>query len=258
MMKRVSSTTLGLSLAAALAVLAPAAHADAQVVRISGSDTRNTVNFNLGYFALRGIDSRDDEDVLLVNLIGPPDGRDPFFQVLAFEMDDFNSWTFGGEWLYGITSHIEIGAGINYYSKGVPSIYRDVQDSDGTEIFQELKLRVVPMVASVRFLPIGRGSVEPYFGAGIGFFNWHYSEAGEFVDTATSEIFTARYSKSGYATGPVIMGGVRGVVDDAWTIGGEIRWQHALGDTDFEESGLVGRKIDLGGWTTNFTVGFRF
>ena len=258
MMKRVCSTSLGLSLAAALAVLAPAATADAQVVRISGSDTRNTVNFNLGYFALRGIDSRDEEDVLLVNLVGPPDGRDPFFEVLAFELDDFNGVTFGGEWLYGITENIEIGAGISYYSKDVPSVYRDVVDSDGTEIFQELSLRVVPMVASVRFLPIGRGSVEPYFGAGVGFFNWRYSEAGEFVDTATSEIFTSRYSKSGYAVGPVIMGGVRGVVDDAWTIGGEIRWQQALGDTDFEESGLVGRKVDLGGWTTNFTVGFRF
>ena len=258
MMKRVCSTSLGLSLAAALAVIAPAATADAQVVRISGSDARNTVNFNLGYFNLRGLDSRDEEDVLLVNLIGPPDGRDPFFQTLLFEVDDFNNWTFGGEWLYAVTDHIEVGGGISYYSKDVPSIYADVTDSDGTEIFQELSLRVVPMVASVRFLPAGRGSVEPYVGAGVGFFNWRYSEVGEFVDTATNEIFTSRYSKSGYAVGPVIMGGLRGVVDDAWTIGGEIRWQHALGDTDFEESGLVGRKIDLGGWTANFTVGFRF
>jgi outer membrane protein W len=258
MMKRVCSTSLGLSLAAALAVLAPAAPADAQVVRISGSDARNTVNFNLGYFSLRGLDSRDEEDVLLVNLIGPPDGRDPFFQPLLFEIDDFNNWTFGGEWLYALTNNIEVGGGISYYSKDVGSIYANVTDSDGTEIFQELSLRVVPMVASVRFLPIGRGSVEPYIGAGVGFFNWRYSETGEFVDTLTNEIFTARYSKSGYAVGPVVMGGVRGVVDDAWTVGGEFRWQNALGDTDFEESGLVGRKIDLGGWNFNFTVGFRF
>ena len=30
---------------------------------------------------------------------------------------------------------------------------------------------------------VGRGGVEPYVGAGIGVFNWRYSEVGEFVDT---------------------------------------------------------------------------
>jgi outer membrane protein W len=245
-------------LAVAAAVLAPAVPADAQVIQISGSDARHTVNFNLGYFSPRGEDSRVDEDVLLVNLIGPPDGRDPFFQVLAFEIDDFNGATFGGEWLYAITDNLEAGAGINFYQKTVPSVYRDLEDSDGSEIAQDLKLRIIPMVASVRFLPIGRGSVEPYIGAGIGFFNWRYSESGEFVDTETFDIFPARYTKSGNAVGPVIIAGVRGVVEDVWTVGGEFRWQRAEGDTDFEESGLVGRKIDLGGWNLNFTLGFRF
>lgn len=258
MLKRICLKCIGVFLAAGLAVVVPATPADAQIIQISGSDARNTINFNLGYFSLRGEDSRVDEDVLLVNLIGPPDDRDPFFEVLAFEVDDFNGATFGGEWLYAITENLEAGAGINFYQKTVPSVYRDLVDVDGTEIAQDLKLRVIPMVASVRFLPAGRGSVEPYIGAGIGFFNWRYSESGEFVDTATLEIFTNRYTKSGNAVGPVIVAGLRGVVEDVWTVGGEFRWQRAEGDTDREESGLVGDKIDLGGWNLNFTLGFRF
>lgn len=258
MINRICLKSMGAFLAAALAALVPATSAEAQVIRVSGSDARNTVNFNLGYFGLKGLDSRHEEDVLLVNLIGPPDGRDPFFEVLAFEIDDFNGVTFGGEWLYAITENLEAGAGINFHQKDVLSVYRDLEDSDGSEIAQELSLRTVPIVASLRFLPVGRGSIEPYVGAGIGFFNWRYSETGEFVDTATLDIFTARYSKSGYAVGPVIVAGLRGVVEDVWTVGGEFRWQSAEGDTDRLDSGLVGDKIDLGGWNLNFTLGFRF
>ena len=56
----------------------------------------------------------------------------------------------------------------------------------------------------------------------------------------------------------VSIAGLRGVVEDVWTVGGEFRWQSAEGDTDRLDSGLVGDKIDLGGWNLNFTFGFRF
>ena len=65
----------------------------------------------------------------------------------------------------------------------VHSVYDQKVRDDGREIEQDLKLRIVPLSATVRFLPIGRGGVEPYVGAGIGAFNWHYSEVGEFIDT---------------------------------------------------------------------------
>ena len=44
---------------------------------------------------------------------------------LAFEIGDFNGFTFGGEWLYGIGDYIEAGVGVGYYQKTVPSLYRD-------------------------------------------------------------------------------------------------------------------------------------
>ena len=57
----------------------------------------------------------------------------------------------------------------------MPSVYAASVNANGSEIEQELKLRIVPLTATVRFLPIGHGSVEPYVGAGIGAFNWRYS-----------------------------------------------------------------------------------
>jgi hypothetical protein len=51
---------------------------------------------------------------------------------------------------------------------------------------------------------------------------------------------------------------VRFPVADVFLIGGELRYQKAEGDIDVAESGLLGEKIDLGGWTTSLTMHLRF
>lgn len=231
----------GLGILAALVVLAPAPAA-AQIYQV---EPNQAIGLNLGYFAVRGEDSRTDGDVLFADL-----------DSLAFEVDDFNSVTFGGEWLFGITDFVEGGLGAGFYQRGVDSVYRRLTHADGAEIEQELKLRIIPLTATVRFLPLGRGAVQPYVGAGIGLFNWRYSETGEFVGT-DDFIFRNRYIDSGNSVGPVILGGVRAPLADVWMIGGEIRYQKAEGEID-PESDLLGDKIDLGGWTTSFTVHLRF
>jgi opacity protein-like surface antigen len=128
---------------------------------------------------------------------------------------------------------------------------------DGREIAQTLRLRVVPMHATIRFLPVGRGGVEPYVGAGVGVFNWRYSETGEFVDVFDYSIFPGRFSASGTTAGPVVLGGIRFPVGDVWLIGGELRYQRAEGDVA-AASELLGDRFDLSGWTTSLTVHFRF
>jgi opacity protein-like surface antigen len=238
------------SVVAALVLLVGglAAPANAQVVQVTRADARNLVGFNLGYFMVKGEDGRVDDDVLLANL-----------DDLAFEVDDFNGWTFGGEWLYGVSNFLETGVGVGYYQRTVPSVYRDFVNDNGSEIAQDLKLRIVPISATIRFLPIGRGAaVEPYIGGGIGFFNWRYSESGEFVDFSDGTIFREQYKASGTAVGPVIVAGLRIPVGDALTAGFEYKWQKAEGDTNPAESELLGSRIALGGNTFGFTIHFRF
>ncbi|HSC26751.1 MAG TPA: hypothetical protein VLD67_05730, partial [Vicinamibacterales bacterium] len=127
------------------------------------------------------------------------------------------------------------------------------------EIVQDLKLRIVPITGTIRFLPIGRrAAVVPYVGGGIGVFSWRYSETGEFIDFTDNSIFRDQFTSTGTDVGPVILGGLRAAVGDAAWIGGEIRWQQADGNTGGLPEGFLGEKIDLGGWTTSFTVHFRF
>jgi outer membrane protein W len=225
-----------------------AAPGSANAQQIRRVEPRQSIGFNLGYFALRSVDSREDGDVLLANLPS-----------LVFEVDDFNFVTFGGEWTFALNDYLEGALGANYYQRTVPSVYWDVTHENDAEIAQDLKLRIVPLTATMKFLPLGRSAIQPYVGGGIGLFNWHYSEVGEFVDFSDNTIFQARYVSNGNAVGPVIMAGIRGAVDDVWLVGGEIRWQKATGDLDLSQGFVAGAdKIDLGGWTTSFTVNLRF
>jgi opacity protein-like surface antigen len=223
--------------------------ASAQIVQVTRADARHSVGFNLGYFMVKSEDGRpdrcftgdDDCDTLVANLRA----TDPLF----FEIKDFNSVTFGGEWLYAVSDYIESGVSVGFYRRTVPSIYDELVKPSGAEIQQDLKLRMIPITATVRFLPAGRGGpVEPYVGGGVGFINWRYSESGEFVDSSDGTTFV----------GPVLLGGVRFPAGELMTVGAELRWQKAEGDTNSVESQLLGNKIDLGGTSINFTFHIRF
>jgi hypothetical protein len=216
----------------------------AAVMTPAMASAQQSVNFTIGGFVPRGVDSRDSNDVLVKNL-----------DFLAFNIKDFNGVTFGGEWLAGLGDLFEAGLGVGYYQRSTPAVYLNFVNANGTEIEQDLKLRVVPFTATIRFLPLGHHGVEPYIGAGVGVFNWRYSESGQFLATDNS-IFRDTFVGSGTSTGPVILGGVR-VPVGAWGVGGEIRYQSAKGDLPADQD-FSGSKIDLGGFTYNFMIHVRF
>jgi len=235
------------AVAALMAILSPAT-AQAQITRVTGSDTRQSFGVNLGAFFPKGEDSRVDNDVLFTNL-----------DSLLFDIDDFTGFSFSGEYLFAITNNFEVGAEAGFYQETVTSIYRNFVNIDNTEIEQDLKLRIVPLTASIRFLPLGRGAaVQPYIGIGASLLNWRYSETGEFVDFSDGSVFHEKYVAKGNTFAPVVIGGVRFPIADIWTIGGEVRYQSADGDTGGRAAGFLDDKIDLGGWTANFNVHIRF
>jgi len=244
MMKR-----LGTALAVILLLVPASAHAQIRQVGSSSSNGGNsTVNFTIGYFALKGLESRVDEDVLLNDLQN--------FHPLLFEIKDFNSATFGAEYLFAAGSNFEAGVGVGFSQRTAPSVYADLTRPGNVEIEQELKLRQVPVSFTGRFLLLPRGSaVEPYIGAGVVAIRYRYSEVGDFIDNSL-EIFPARYVAKGVAVGPTVLGGIRAPVSN-WTVGGEVRWQKAEGKKLLDE-GFLGDRLDLGGWHANFTFGVRF
>ena len=204
-----------------------------------------TLNFTLGYFTPLGFDARDPDDVLNANST-----------YLLFDIKDFNGASVGGEWLVPFGRHVEGGIGVSFSRRTVPSIYLDFVDPNGTEVDQDLRLRLVPLAFTIRLIPTDpRSPVQPYIGAGVGIINWRYSESGEFIDFgAGNVIFRDSYVKTGSKAGPVALGGIR-FVGDTGSAGFEIRYQKALGDLDVN---FAAPKIDLGGWTYNFTAGVRF
>lgn len=204
-------------------------------------------NFSLGYFAVRGEDARVDGDVLIEN-------RD----IYLFDFSDFNTVSLGAEYLVGLGEFLEAGAGVGYTSRSVDTIYADFERPDGSEIEQQLKLRIVPISATVRVLPFGRsGAIVPYVGGGIGIYAWRYVEAGDFINfTAPGmPIFRERYVETGTSIGPVAVFGARVPVGRG-TIGGEVRYQKAEGDLDTRD--FLAPKIDLGGFHYVVTFGVRF
>ena len=176
---------------------------------------------------------------------------------LLFEIEDFNSALFGGEYLFGIGRHIEAGVGVGYSQRTVPTrLCATSRIADDTEIEQELKLRQVPVTFTGRFLLLPRGSaVEPYVGAGLVAIRYRYSEIGEFVAGPRRHLPGA-LRRGGVAVGPTVLAGLRAPFEN-WTVGGEVRWQKAEGK-DLFDRGIPRRPLDLGGWTANFTFGVRF
>jgi outer membrane protein W len=207
---------------------------------------QQSLNFYFGGFVPTGEDGRDSDDVLWNNL-----------DFLSFDIKDFNGATVGAEYLVGLNEFIDAGLGVGVYSQSVPSVYADLVHDDGSEIEQDLKLRMVPFTATVRFLPLGRsGVIEPYIGAGVTIINWRYSESGEFVDFNDGSTFRDNFVGKGTSTGPVVLGGVRLPLGN-WGIGGEIRWQDAKGDLP-TDLGFAGDTVDLGGWNYLATINVRF
>jgi hypothetical protein len=211
----------------------------------AASFAQQSVTFSIGGFVPKGFDARDPNDQILDDST-----------YLAFRMSDFNGATIGGEYVVGIGRWFDAGLGINWYNSSVPSVYNDVINSNGSEIDQTLKLRMVPFTATFRLLPLGRSAgIKPYIGGGVAIVNWKYTESGEFVDFTDGSIFSAQYVGSGTATGPMFVGGAT-VPFGSWGLGGEIRYQHVEGDLPADQFLLP--KIDLGGWSYVATVSVHF
>jgi hypothetical protein len=258
MVRHLTRTTLF-----ALAFVLVASTASAQIVQ--------SVSFGVGGVFPRGADSRVSGDVWVANLNQPQiDGLPPgITSSLDFEIKDFRGMTLFGEWNVGFGDRLEVGVGGSYYRRTVHSLYRDLEHGERPQrplIEQDLRLRVVPISAVVRFLPFGRPSeFQPYVGAGIGILNFRYTEAGEFVDPVTLDIFDNRiaplepFVAKGTTAGPILLGGIRMPLGgDIYAFTLEGRYQWGSGDTGGAAAEFLGDRIDLGGGSLNFGFLIRF
>lgn len=215
------------------------------VVSAAPASAQQSITFQLGAFLPKAEDSRTAGDVLVVNR-----------QYLVFNVSDFNGFTTGGEWAIGLGEFFEAGVGVGYFQETVPTVYDAWVNSDGSEIQQDLRLRIVPVTVVARILPLGnKRAFQPYVGGGLGIYSWKYSETGEFVDFYDNSIYRTSYVQSGTSVGPVAVFGARGRLSRSFTLGMEVRLQ--WGQADLSQD-FLGDKLDLGGTSILSTFTYRF
>jgi hypothetical protein len=209
------------------------------------ASAQQSLNLYLGGFVPTSLYSRSN-DVLVRDL-----------DFLDYRFDRFTGPTFGGEWLIGLGDIFDAGLGVGFYQRTVPAVDAYFVNANGSEVVSNLKLRIVPFTATFRVLPFGHNApIQPYLGAGVGVFDWRYSESGQFVDPTDRSIFSGTFVGSGTATGPVVLGGVRVPIGPT-AVGFEARYQSAKGSLPSNQD-FSARKIDLGGMNYLFTFNIRF
>src|SRR5437763_6963348 len=137
-MLRLTIRVSGLMLVAAL-VAAPVSAQIVQSLQISG-----------GAFIPRSYSGRVDHDVLVTDLDTLDFTRCSSENFESCISKEFTGGQLSGEWLVAFGDHVEIGAGVGFYRRGTPSAYLDYGKPNGSDIVQDLNLRIVPVSGVVR------------------------------------------------------------------------------------------------------------
>jgi hypothetical protein len=200
-------------------------------IALPGSASASGLELRIGGFLPRG-DSNLFDDV---------------DELFAVRPRDFNGLTGGIEYSLGMGDRLELGFHLDGYGRTVASAYRDFEREDGSPILQELQLTIVPLGATVRFLPAGRRArISPYVAAGADIFFYKYEEEGEFIDFFTDdlEIGVDAFQSEGAAAGFHVAAGLRVPVSHDFSMTGEVRYQQArtrmtddFGQNDLDLSG---------------------
>ena len=198
---------------------------------------------------------------LRLGAFGPRGESDLFSDVnelFGAEPSDFIGFTGGLEYGIGLGSRVEIGFHLDAYGRRISTEYLDYEHADGFPIQQQLQLAIVPIGATVRFLPAGRRArVSPYLAAGGGVYIYEYEEEGEFIDFFTEdlEVGVDAFVSSGAALGFHAAGGLRVALNHDFSLTGEVRYQWAEADMDgdFDQN-----RIDLGGTSVTLGIHLRF
>lgn len=201
----------------------------------------NSFTVRLGYLSPRGDSRLWSENVTTFDYV----------------VNDFGGFFGGAEFDLELNEYLDIAMGVDGYSRSVASRYRDFVRDDGSEVLQDVSLRVVPVTFGVRFLPIGKFHVLlPYVAGGLGLYPFEYREQGEFIDFDTAEIFGATYFDRGVGMGGYVAAGLEASLTPSFSVGGEFR-RHFVSARHGGDFGSYG-DFDLDARQLSFGFTFRF
>jgi hypothetical protein len=218
-----------------------------------------SLDFRLGgFFPRADTGSRTENNFDLfkdVSTLYTRDGRD-------IKKSDWAGFSGGAQYNFKIARYVELGVGIDGYSRTFDTEYRDYERDNGRPIRQTLKLDIVPISAEVRFTTTRRyARVAPFVGIGADLFYWKYEEFGDFVNfrDATLPVKEDSFISDGVTPGFHVSGGIRfGITDDIGVVAqGRHQWGSSNMGKGFRDD-FPDNKLDLTGWTATIGVNFRF
>jgi len=173
---------------------------------------------------------------------------------------DWDGWTFGAAYFAKVANGIELGVSVDGYDKQLDTSYREfLNDDTGSEIFQSLRLTIVPVGVAVRLTPTSRRGITPYLEVGADAIWYKYEEFGEFIDfhaaPGDDDIVADSFLSDGWGYGFHVAGGLKVPINRDFSIVGEGKYQWAEDDMD-DDFRLNG--IDLGGWSATLGFNIRF
>jgi hypothetical protein len=185
---------------------------------------------------------------------------------LTLERRDFLAPAFSAELALLVHRSFDIGIGIGRAASSSRSEYADFIGDDGQPIEQTTWLRMTPVTASLRVLPLGRGrtlselawlpaGTTPYVGAGGGVTWYRLRQEGEFIRAVTNEIIIHEYVSSGQGATAHALAGV-----DHWItsrIGANLEARYTWGSAGLEGSYRTYDRLDLTGFQVGLGIAFR-
>lgn len=134
---------------------------------VSGLLCAQSINLKIGLFI-----PRLQSDLWEINL-----------ENLTFDRPDMVNVVYGGEYEFYLNRYLSLSAEVSSYAKTVYVQYRDYEFEDGSPIFQNVSLRIVPVEASLKLYPMGnRHRINLFVGAGAGVYAWTFQQSGNFIN----------------------------------------------------------------------------
>jgi opacity protein-like surface antigen len=183
----------------------------------------------------------------------------PVGELRGVKPNDFDGVYGGAEYSFNVAEKVEMGISLDGYSNSNSTVYRDFTRPDGSEIHQELKLSLIPLGVSLRFLPLSRRApIQPYLTIGADAIFYQYEEFGDFIDFFSDnlDISSDHFESDGIAFGGHAAAGLRIPLGHDFAITAEGRYQFAQKkhmDDDFNLN-----QLDLNGASATIGIRLRF
>ena len=137
---------------------------------------------------------------------------------LTLEKSDFRAWDFGFDFGFHLHDRIGLVFRCDYFDRSARSEFRDYVDEQGLPITQKTSFSQTSITAGVKYSLTRRGRrlsefawlpsrIVPFVECGIGTVHYSFEQSGDFVDSATLEIFPATLKSSDWTEVGYLGGG---------------------------------------------------